>query len=520
MQQLSAQDASFYYQESPETPMHVGSVAILDPSTSPYGPLDLETLTSFYASRLHLMPMARRRLVHVPFNADHPYWIEDEHFDLEFHLHELAMPEPADWQRFYRLCSRILSRPLDLERPPWEVYLIHNLRGLEGLPQHAVALITKMHHAAVDGRSGTDMAIAMADLSPEMATTTPSETWQGERVPTEPELMARTAVGNLLRPAHAAQMLAESFGSGQRLSALMRSNLPSQQTQIPATRFNRRITGHRAIGFERFLLDEVRAMKNAVAGATVNDVALAICGGALRSYLQDKNELPPDPLMAMAPINTRKEGQSYQMGNQVAAMFVPIGTHIEDPVERLNTVRDATRGAKEITNAVGAELMTRYGDFVPAALFNMAQRLTVEYSRANRMAPAFNCSITNVPGPQVPLYMMGCRLVTTLGYGPVTHNMGLIIPIGSYCGEFTISFTACREMVPDAPFFQRCIRDSFSAMRRSVLGRNAKAKIDAVSRDYARMAEEAAAQIQQTTAPDVPATTTDARASAPRTEGA
>ncbi len=493
MEQLSAQDASFYYQESPETPMHVGSVAILDPSTSPYGPLDLETLTSFYASRLHLMPMARRRLVHVPFNADHPYWIEDENFDLEFHLHELAMPEPADWTRFYRLCARILSRPLDMERPPWEVYLIHNLRGLEGLPQHAVALITKMHHAAVDGRSGTDMAIAMADLQPEMMTSEPNEPWKGERVPTEAELMARTAIGNLFRPTHAAELFAESLGSGQRVTALMRQSLPPPQVPVPQTRFNRKVSAHRSIGFERFLLDEVRAMKNAVEGATVNDVALAICGGALRSYLEDKNELPAEPMMAMAPISTRKEGKTYKMGNQVSAMFVPIGTHIQDPVERLNTVREATHNAKQMTNAVGAELMTRYGDFVPAALFNLAQRLTAEYTRANRVAPAFNCSITNVPGPQVPLYMMGCRLVTTLGYGPVMHNMGLIVPIGSYCGEFTISFTACRDMVPDPQFFNRCVRDSFSAMRRAVLGSNAKAKVDAVTRDYAQMAKDAAA---------------------------
>jgi len=495
-QQLSAQDASFYYQESAETPMHVGSVAILDPATSPYGPLDLDQLTSFYAARLHLMPMARRRLVHVPFNADHPYWIEDECFDLEFHLHELAMPEPADWRRFFRLCSRILSRPLDLERPPWEVFLVHNLHGLEGIPEGAVALITKMHHAAVDGRSGTDMAIAMADLSPEMATTAPPKPWQGEPVPSEAELMARTMAGNLLRPLHAAELFFDALGSRERLSRMARQKLPEPQS-VPATRFNRRVTAHRSIGFERFALDEIRAMKRAVPGATVNDVALSICGGALRRYLQDKGELPAQPLMAMVPINTRKEGQSYEMGNQVSAMFVPIGTHVEDPLARLEAVRDATHDAKEMTNAVGAELMTRYGEFVPAALFNLAQRLTAEYGRANRLAPAFNCSITNVPGSQVPLYMMGCRLVTTLGYGPVMHNMGLIIPIGSYCGEFTISFTACRQMLPDPEFFSACVRESFAAMERATLGAEAEIRVAEVARDYDRMADQALAEVRQ-----------------------
>jgi WS/DGAT/MGAT family acyltransferase len=289
--------------------------------------------------------------------------------------------------------------------------------------------------------------------------------------------------------------MAEALGSSQRVTRLMRENLPRPQTPVPRTRFNRPVTAHRAIGFERFSLDEVRAMKNEVPGATVNDVALTICGGALRRYLDAKGELPGQPLMAMAPINTRKDRRDYKMGNQVSAMFVPIGTHLEDPLERLQVVRDATHSAKQMTNAVGAELMTRYGEFVPAALSNLAQRLTAEYARANRMAPAFNCSITNVPGPQVPLYMMGCRLITTLGYGPVVHNMGLIIPISSYCGEFTVSFTSCREMIPDPDFFMACLRESFDATRRATLGDQAEEKLAAVARNYSRMAEEAQVRV-------------------------
>ena len=499
MEQVSAQDASFLYQETPATPMHVGSTSILDPAESPYGPLTLKLALEFYESRLHLMPMARRRLLHVPFNADHPYWIEDRNFDLEFHIREIALPEPADWRRLFTLCARILARPLDMTRPPWEVYLIHGLKNLEGVPPNAVALLMKLHHCAVDGTSGTDMSIAIADLSPEMSPVSkPRVPWRGEPVPTDAELMARTVVGNVMRPAHAAELMAETLGSSQRLTRLMRANLPQPQTPVPSTRFNGPVTAHRAIGFERFSLDEVRAMKNEVPGATVNDVALSICGGALRRYLQSKGELPNAPLVAMAPINTRKKGHEYKMGNQVSAMFVPIGTHLEDPVARLESVRDATRSAKQMTEAVGAELMTRYSESVPAALSNLAQRVTVDYARANRVAPAFNCSITNVPGPQVPLYMMGCRLVTTLGYGPVTHNMGLIIPIGSYCGEFTISFTSCRDMIPDPDYFMTCLRESFGAMRAATLGDAAEEKLEAVNRNYEQMAREALDQIRAT----------------------
>ena len=159
----------------------------------------------------------------------------------------------------------------------------------------------------------------------------------------------------------------------------------------------------------------------------------------------------------MAPISVRKASAEYGQGNAVSAMFVTIGTHIEDPMERLKHVRDATSAAKQMANAVGADTMLRYNEFMPAAVSNLAQRLTSEFARANQAAPAFNCSITNVPGPQVPLYTMGCRTVTTVGYGPVTHNMGLIMPISSYCGEFTISFTSCRDMIPDPDFFMACI---------------------------------------------------------------
>ena len=501
MQQLSAQDASFLYQETAETPMHVGSVAILDPTGSPYGPLNLKTALGFYESRLHLMPMARRRLVRVPFDADYPYWVEDPDFDLEYHVREIALPEPADWRQFYILCARILARPLDLQRPPWEVYLVHGLLHLKGIHVGAVGVLTKIHHCAVDAASGTDMAVAMADLSPEMEPpSTPRMPWRGERLPSDAELMARSLIGNLTRPAHAARLLAESLGSNRRIAPLMGGSAPSSATAVPRTRFNRPVSPHRTIGFERFALDEVRAMKRAVEGATVNDVALAICGGGLRYYLEAKRELPGEPLVAMAPISTRKSGDGYRQGNQVSAMFVPIGSHVADPAERLAAVRDATHGAKQMSNAIGAELMTRYGEFVPAALSNLGQRLAAEYARANAGTPAFNCSITNVPGPQIPLYMMGCRVVTTLGYGPIAHNMGLIIPIGSYCGELTVSFTACRGMVPDPDFLQQCLCRSFDDTRRATLGppAAAKKKVARVARDYAHMAEQALADVRAT----------------------
>ena len=499
LRQLSAQDASFIYQETLATPMHVGTIAILDPSTSPTGPLTLEAMMGFYEERLHLMPTARRRVVNVPFGLDHPYWVEDARFDLEYHVREVGLPAPQDWQALYTLAARILSRSLDMSRPPWEAYLIHGLDRLDGVPAGCVGLLFKTHHCAIDGASGLEMVLALADLSPEMAPVPPpTEPWRPDPAPDQGELLFRTWGNALLRPLQFAEFIVRAAPAAPALSESMRRELPPA-TPVPKTRFNAPVSARRVVGFERFPLDEVRAVKNEVAGATVNDVALTLCGGALRRYLREKIELPADSLLAMAPISVRKPSAEYGQGNAVSAMFVTIGTHIEDPAERLKHVRDATSAAKQMANAVGADTMLRYNEFMPAAVSNLAQRLTTEFARANQAAPAFNCSITNVPGPQVPLYTMGCRTVTTIGYGPVTHNMGLIMPISSYCGEFTISFTSCRDMIPDPDFFMACIRRSFDETRTAALGADAaaaSAKVAAIAKDYSHMAEAALADVR------------------------
>ncbi len=497
LQQLSAQDASFLYMESPTTPMHVGSVAILDPSKSPYGPLTLELVTRFYAERLHLMPMARRRLVNVPFGLDHPYWIEDGEFDIEFHIREVGLPEPHDWRQFYTVCARILARPLDVTRPLWETYIIHGLDRLDGVPVGSVGLLTKAHHCAIDGASGIEMTMAMADLTPEMAPVAPPKrAWEPDPVPTDTELMMRTYGNNLLRPIAFAELIAQTLPVQQRFAATAPARTPAPIQPIPKTRFNGPVTPHRVIGGRRFPLDEVRAMKNAVKGATVNDVVLALCGGALRAYLEAKSELPSTTMVAMAPVNLRKESKEQKVGNQVGAIFIAIGTDIADPLKRLQAVHERTAEAKEISNAIRADLMTRFADFVPAATANLAARQTAEAARSNQVAPVFNCSITNVPGPQVPLFSMGCETVTTVGFGPVTDNMGLIMPVSSYYGELVIGFTSCREMMPDPDFFMACIQDSFDAMRNATLGADADATVAAISRNYEHLAEQARAEVR------------------------
>jgi len=471
MEQLSGQDASFLYAESPHTPLHVGSIAIYDQSTVPGGILRFRDILKYNAQRLHLTKTLRRKVVRVPFDLDHPYWIEDKDFDLEYHIRHIALPQPADWRQLYILASRILATPLDMSRPPWESYYVEGLDHVDGLPPRCFAVITKTHHCAIDGASSVDLAELLHDLTPEpREIPPPTEVWRGEEDPSAAELMLRGAANNALQPLRMAESFARSVPAMNRAWQRLADRPPAQPpTPIPRTRFNRTITPHRVIGFARFSLDEIRAMRKRVKGATVNDTVVALCGGALRNYLEAKQELPNDPLLAMAPVSVRDPNEKGAMGNRVSGMMISTGTHIADPLERLAHVQRSSAQSKALSNAIGARQMTDAMRFLPGSLMVMGTRFASQMGLANVQNPAYNCTITNVPGPQVPLYSMGAKLITMIGFGPLTDGIGLMFPVGSYCGEFMVSFTACREMVPDPQFMEQCVRDSYAQMRSTLI---------------------------------------------------
>ena len=218
-----------------------------------------------------------------------------------------------------------------------------------------------------------------------------------------------------------------------------------------------------------FPLAEIKAIKNAVPGATVNDVAITLCGGGLRRYLEAKGELPEASLVAMAPVNVRDPSEKGTGGNIVSTMAVELRSDIEDAADRLRAVHDGTTDAKELTNAIGAKSMTDYTQFIPSTLTAQAARLASRWGLMNRMKPMYNCVITNVPGPQVPLYNTGAKMLSNFGTGPVLDGVGLFHVISSYCGEFTISVTACRDMMPDPEFYRQCLQDSFDALQLATL---------------------------------------------------
>lgn len=474
MEQLSAMDASFLYFETANAPMHIGSVAIYDQSTVEGGILGFKEILKNYEARLHMARSFRQRIIRVPLSLDHPYWLEDPDFDLEYHVRHIALPKPGDWRQLCIQVARLHARAMDTSRPLWEFTVIEGLDNVEGLPKGSFAVVAKVHHAAIDGVSGAEMTAAIHDLEPDAVPTPPEKPWIPERQPTAVELLSRTSVNNVRQPFKLARVVAESVPALARLGIGLSAGKLKRAGTVPRTRFNGKVSPHRVFDGRSFKLNDIRAIKNAVEGATVNDAVIAVIGGALRKYLASKNELPKDSLIAMAPISVRSKNQQKSAGNQVSAMALAVRSDIEDPLQRLVAVFEATTQSKEMTNAVGASTLTDYSQFIPSTVAGLAARLYTNLGLANRITPFFNTVITNIPGPQVPLYMTGARLVTQFGLGPILDGMGIIHPVFSYCGEITVSFTSCREMIPDPDFYAQCIQDSFDEMLIATRGQHIK----------------------------------------------
>ena len=465
MEQLSGMDASFLYFETPNQPMHIGGLCVYDPATAPGGFVRFKDILGTIESRLHLARTFRQRVVRVPLDLDHPYWVNDADFDIEFHVRHIALPKPGDWRQLCIQTARLHARPLDTTKPLWEFYVIEGLDNVGGLPDGSFAIVSKIHHAAIDGVSGAEITGAIHDLEPNGAVPPPTGPWLADRDPSAAELMMRTWANNVRQPFRFARVLADTVPAVARVTRGVREERFTATHPVPRTRFNGTVSPHRVVDGRSFNLGVIKGIRKAVPGATVNDVVLTVVGGALRRYLSAHNELPETSTVAMAPISVRDKNQKGAQGNRVSAMAVQLHSDIPDPLDRLNTVNAGTVRSKALTEAVGAKLMTDFSQFIPSSLAGLAARLYTRAGLANRIRPVFNCVVTNVPGPQVPLYSGGARLVTQFGLGPVVDGMALIHPVFSYCGEITISFTSCREIMPDPEFYAACIEESFHELR-------------------------------------------------------
>jgi diacylglycerol O-acyltransferase len=476
VQQLTGLDAAFLAMETSSVFGHVGSVIVLDPTTAPQ-PLTLERLTTLVQDRLHLIPPFRRRLVQVPLGLDQPYWIEDPDFDIEFHVRELALPEPGDDKQLAFQVARLHSRPLDRRRPLWELYLIH---GLEGGRK---AIYTKVHHAAIDGVSGNDILAAVVDLTPEGRPYEEPPPWECDEQPRTMGLLARSAASLAGHPLRAVRI---SYGLAKSLPTLAtspaRPRLPvvdrllgrdanvvlgTPGLRAPRTPFNRPISPHRRWAFTSLPLADVKAVKNA-AGCTVNDVVMALSAGALRRWLIDQDALPDAPLVAAVPVSVRTEEQKGAGGNRVSSMMAPLPTQLADPVERLRACHTAMRAAKEQHGALPADLLADVTEFAMPALAGQAARAAARVRLLERVNP-FNLVVSNVPGPPVDLYYAGCRTVAYYPLSAIADGQGLNITVMSLAGGLHFGLIADRELVPDVDRMAQYLDDELHALQAAVL---------------------------------------------------
>lgn len=464
MQQLSAQDAQFLYIETGNNLTHVMGVSVFDPSTARGGKVRFKDIIAHVESRLDCSPVFRRRLMRLPYDFDHPYWVEDEYFDIEHHVFHGRLPDPGDWRQFCIHLSRHFSRPMDMNRPLWDMYVIEGLGRIKGFPKGAYAIATRVHHAAIDGASAMYFFSAMSDRDRkgtpaiELKRVDPGEA----TAPGTVTMLNRALVSNLQSPVKMASTLLRF--SPAIWSTIRRSFGPESTggRKVPQTRFNAPVSPHKVFDATIFRLSDLKEIKDKVEGATINDVVLAICAGALRRYLAHHGELPPEPLVAIAPVNARGSGrQAEAPGNRLSAMTVALPTYADKPLDRLRIVRDTTSQTKAAKSGISARLMTDLSRHVPAATLAGVARLVAGGRFTSRFCNLF---ISNVPGPQQELYMNGARLVHNFSMAPLADGMGLFIATPSYNGEMSFNIISAREMLPDIEFFRECLEYSFNEL--------------------------------------------------------
>ena len=443
MQRLTGMDASFLYLETPTSHMHVAMTGIYDTSTMPNG-YSFEAIREHIRSRLHLVAPFTRRLVAVPFQLHHPVWINDPNFDLDYHVRRIAVPAPGGRRELGEIAGQIASIPLDRTRPLWEAWVI------EGLKHDRIGFIAKVHHAAIDGASGAEIMTSLYDLEPSPPPTEPVEI-DVEHVPSDTELVSYAVASRFRR---ATQLVPLATRTIQGMNNVIRNrNDPEGRVgavplTAPRTPWNAAITSHRRVAFARIGLEDAKLIKDAY-GVKMNDVVLAVVAGALRHYLDEHDATPGEPLMAVVPVSVRTDDESGTAGNKVSAMFTSLATDIDDPIERLKAIAEATIGAKAEHNAVGARLLTDWGEFAAPRTFALASRLYSSMKLADLHRPIHNLVISNVPGPPFPLYLAGAEMVAAYPMGPIHEGAGLNATVLSYRDSIDFGFMACRELMPD-----------------------------------------------------------------------
>ena len=455
---LTALDASFLHMERLEYPMHVGAVSIFEggPFVDENGVFRIHEARELVESRLHLLPRFRRRLMQVPYDQGRPIWVDDDRFDLSYHVRLTALPRPGSWEQLVTLTTRVQETLLDRERPLWELWFV------EGLEGGNVALLQKTHHALIDGVSGVDVATILLDLTPEHLPTEP-RAWVPQRAPAPAQLLVDSLVERMTEPAEIVRTARRAV-RGPRLalrqvSSLVRSlnTLVTRDAIAPATSINVRTGRHRRLSVGRIPLDDVKRVRKTL-GGTVNDVVLAGVGGAFHRFLGGRGDHTDGlRLRVLCPVSVRQEHEQGALGNKVSAMFVSLPVGAMDATERLAEIRRNTADLKERRQAVGADFLLGLTQYAAPTLMSLAARVV-------HRQPLINLICTNVPGPQVPLYLMGARMLEAFPIVPLTRNLSVVVAILSYDGTLHFGLFADRDACPDVERLAAALDDSFAEL--------------------------------------------------------
>ena len=463
LQPVSGMDAAFLYAETPNSPMNIGSVLVIE------GSLGFDTFRSIVHSRLHQAPRLRQRLMYVPMSIDYPYWVDDPNFDLDLHINHIALPKPGDWKSLRKVASDIFSQHLDQTRPLWSITFVEGLDNIPQVPAGSVAIIARIHHVAIDGIGSAGLLSLFLDFTEQPGPIPEPRPFTPQPLPNEVSLVVKSAMSFAEDPLKFPRLLTQTLSATLKagvLTRVQRQELPASPFSAPPTPLNGIIAARRQWNTAILSLERVLAIKKTMK-TTMNDVVLAICAGALRRYLSEKNKLPQKPLVAMVPISVRNEGDDTH-DNQLSAMLIQLATNIDDPVERLETIHDNTIKGKSYQGAIGAKTLSQMAASVPFGVANQAARFYSRFQLAEMHKPVFNVTITNVPGPPMPLYINGHKMLAIMGAAPIIDGMGLIITILSYDGLVTISPVSDVKSMPDLDNFTRYIREAANELEAAV----------------------------------------------------
>jgi WS/DGAT/MGAT family acyltransferase len=439
--------------------MHVAGLAVLDPSTRPEGTMRFEDLAAVITSRLHLVPRFRQKVVFVPGNVARPVWVDDSDFDVEFHLRRAALPSPGGRKELADFVQRVHSRPLDRSKPLWETYFI------EGMEDGLVAILSKAHHAMIDGISGVDIATVMFDFSPEPTILAP-EPWVPEPEPSSAQLLRDAVRDQVTNPiagaAHTVQsVLRAPMGLARGLGSALTGvrDLVGAGTP-PGGPFDGRIGSYRRFAMTEAPVFRYKEIKDGL-GGTVNDVVLTVIASSLHKLMEARGEQTRDRVLrAMVPVSVRSDAEKMALGNRVSMIFVDLPVGPVSPEERLASIRDRTKGLKESMMAVGAESIMNLGTWAPPTLHALAARLA---SRTRW----FNLVVSNVPGPQIPMYVAGARMLAAYPVMPLAENVGLSTAVTSLAGTMAFGFTGDWDLVADLDALPLYVDESITELSKA-----------------------------------------------------